>query len=207
VSGLIPIPSAPLADRYLYLPAIGFWLIIADQVGRILRCRDVSRHFVVATFLLLSLLAALTCRRNLEWKDDVTLFSRLIEVYPDRAYGYHNLGCYYMDKLKDYDMAEKYFTKALQIDPRFPRLQTQVGYLMLQRGNFHGALDHYVQAIRLNPNDAEAHLNSGNALEQLRRFDEAIVSYRRFLEIPDTELSGFRPTVEAKIHLLSQQMR
>jgi len=78
---------------------------------------------------------------------------------------------------------------------------------MLQRGNFHGALDHYVQAIRLNPNDAEAYLNSGNALEQLRRFDEAIVSFRRFLEIPDTELSGFRPTVEAKIHLLSQQMR
>ncbi len=33
VSGIIPFPSAPLAERYLYVPAIGLWLVIADRTA------------------------------------------------------------------------------------------------------------------------------------------------------------------------------
>ncbi|MCL2834993.1 MAG: hypothetical protein FWD78_17620, partial [Treponema sp.] len=34
VSGIVYFPSTPLADRYLYMPAIGIWIITADQTVR-----------------------------------------------------------------------------------------------------------------------------------------------------------------------------
>ena len=206
VSGLIPIPSAALADRYLYLPAIGLWLIVADQTNLwLIRRNGVRRFHVAAVICILVILATLTVRRNFDWKSEITLFSRFVEVFPDRAYGYHNLACYYMDTLKNLDRAEQYFEKALQVDPSFPRLHTQFGYLRLQRGDYPGALAHYDAAIRLNSNDAEAHLNSGVALEQMLRFEEAVARYRIFLSIPDKELAGSRAVAEAKVILLSRK--
>lgn len=204
VSGVFPIPSAPLADRYLYVPAIGLWLLVADQAVRLQPSRDVARRWgVLAAAVVLMTLAALTARRNRDWRSDVALFTRLVEQYPEQAFGHHNLGCAYMDKMKNIDLAEREFERALAIDPVFPRLRTQLGYVRLQRGDFEGALRHYAEAVKLNPADAEAHLNSGIALEKLGHYDEAIVEYRLFLATPGNELAGARPGAEQKVLGLS----
>ena len=208
VSGIFPIPSAPLADRYLYVPAIGLWLLVADQAVRLQPSRDAARRWsVCAAAVVLMTLAALTVRRNLDWRNDITLFTRVVEQYPERAFGHHNLGCAYMDKEKNLDLAEREFERALALDPAFPRLRTQMGFARLQRGDFEGAMRHYAEAVKLNPADAEAHLNSGIALEKLGRYEESIVEYRRFLATPGNELAGARPGAEEKVLGLSLLLR
>jgi hypothetical protein len=207
VSGIVPIPSAPLADRYLYVSSIGIWLIVADQLGLLIRSRGKIRNSVfAATAMILVVLASVTVRLNLAWCNDIALFSRLVRNYPERAYGHHNLGCAYLDKDKNLDRAEKEFEEALALDPAFPRLRTQMGYARLLRNDFHGALHHYKEALKLNPSDAEAHLNSGIAFENLKRYDEAIMEYRSFLATPATELPAARPEIEAKILMLSHRL-
>jgi Flp pilus assembly protein TadD len=129
--------------------------------------------------------------------------SRVIEQYPERAWGYHNLGCAYLDKVKDLDSAERAFEKALNLDPFFPRLRTQMGYARLMRGDFQGALLHYAEAIRINPNDGEAHLNRAIALEYLGEYNDALIEYRRFLEIPGEEIAGSRKMAREKLSGLS----
>jgi tetratricopeptide (TPR) repeat protein len=133
------------------------------------------------------------------WRSDISLFTRLVEQYPDKAYGYHNLGCAYMDKAKNLDMAEREFERALALDPVFPRLRTQMGYARLLRGDLEGALEHYDHAIYQNPFDAEALLNRGEVLERLNRMDEAAESYRRFLATPGDELPEARIAVRLKL--------
>lgn len=46
----------------------------------------------------------------------VKISRAMIEYYPDIIYGYANLGVYYL-ATKKYNLAEKYFRKALEIDP------------------------------------------------------------------------------------------
>lgn len=207
VSGIVPIPSAPMADRYLYLPAIGIWLVVADQVVRALRDRRaVHRYAVSAIIVVLLVFAQYTVRRNLVWKSDISLFSRIVVQYPDRAFGHHNLGCAYLDKEKNLGKAEQEFAQALALNPFFPRLRTQMGYICLQQGDFAGALSHYSAAVQINPRDAEAHLNRGIVLEGLGRYGEAVSEYRQFLATPGNELPGARPMAEDKVRGLSQYL-
>ncbi len=200
VSGIFPIPSAPLADRYLYIPAIGLWLVIADQATRFQPIREaVRKSIMVIAAVVLVALVAVTVRRNADWRSDVSLFSRVVEQYPERAFGHHNLGCAYLDKEKNLDLAEQEFEKALALDPFFPRLRTQMGYISLQRGDYDGALRHYTDAVMINPGDAEAHLNRAIVLEKLRRYAEAVTEYRLFLATPGNDLAGSRSMAEGKV--------
>lgn len=208
VSGIFPIPSAPLADRYLYVPAIGLWLIVGDQfVSLFQSTRLPQRYGTVAMVVVVLLLSIVTYRRNTVWNNDISLFTRLAEQYPEHALAHHNLGCAYLDKVKNLDLAERSFEKALALQPTFPRLQTQIGYVRLQRGDNEGALRHYEESLRINPFDAEAHLNSGIALENLQRYDEALFEYQRFLDTPGNELPEARRTTPPKIAELTRRLK
>jgi superkiller protein 3 len=47
-------------------------------------------------------------------------------------------------------------------------------------------MEQYEQALRINPDDASAHYNLGNALQQIGQLPEAIEQYQQALQIkPD----------------------
>lgn len=203
VSGVIPFPGAPLADRYLYVPAIGLWLCITDQFVRLQLYRSKTRLCLAAVAVLLLILVAITAKRNLDWKEPVALFSRVVEQYPEKAFGHFNLGCGYLEKWGNWDAAEREFEKTLVLDPVMPRLRTKMGYIRLQRGDVEGAFRHYYDAIRLFPTDTEALINMGIVLEKLYRYDDAIDAYRRFLAIPGDTPVGARQYAEGRVNGLS----
>lgn len=203
-SGIVPIPSTPLADRYLYLPLIGVCLIIGDQAERFWCDRQMRRWFLPVTVLVILLLSVHSIRQGLIWRNDITLFSRLVELYPDQAYGYHNLGCYYLDIRKDLNLAEEAFSKALARNPEFPRLQTQMGYVRLMRGDLEGALRYYDHALMQNPFDGEALVKRGEVMELTGSKAEALSMYKRFLALPASDIPGARSLVEQRVLLLGQ---
>jgi protein O-mannosyl-transferase len=205
-SGIVRFNSAPLADRFLYISAIGLWIVLADQFVQIAGRRSASgrRNLAVTVSVLLVVLAVTTFKRNRDWKDDIALFSGVIEMYPDQAWGYHNMGCAYLDKLKNLKLSEVAFQKAASLDPAFPRLQTQLGYLNLLRGDYPGAIKRYDEAIFQNPADAEAFVNRGVSLENLGRYGEALADYRRLLTIPGNEPPSGRTYALRRISELSK---
>ena len=61
-----------------------------------------------------------------------------------------------------------------------------MGIALKAQGNLNEALNHYQEALRLNPNYPQAHNNLANALVALKRFPEAVTHYRRALALkPD----------------------
>lgn len=210
VIGIIPFPSAPLADRFFYTPGIGLWIILADQSSAFFdRTSSINRFGVGLSLVVLAVLASFTVARNLDWKDDFSLFSQYVRQYPDVAWGHHNLGCAYLDKARNLELAERSFKRALELDPKFPRLQTQMGYLYLLRGDFAMALSYYNEAIYQNPVDSEALLNRGTVLDQLGSYSEALESYRRFLDLSaeHNELPWERPRVEERVRELGSRVK
>ena len=66
------------------------------------------------------------------------------------------------------------------------RLITNLGHAYVNSGMDKEAIESYRQAIRINPDDAEAHYNLGHAYERSGMDKEAIESYRQAIMInPD----------------------
>lgn len=210
VSGLVYFPSAPLADRYFYVPALGAWLIIADQAARVLPVGITFRRYAtLAVALILVLFAVLTFRRNLDWKNDMTLFSRVVEQYPDNVRGHAGLGeAYFAESRKDkryLGKAEKEFEKALAIDPASQIVHTPMGHTKLDKGDFEGALHHYTQSLAIFPYDKEARVNRAITYEKMGRQKEALADYLFFLTTPGANyLAGSRQHAEERVRELSR---
>ena len=209
VSGIVAFPSLPMADRYLYLPAIGLWIIFADQAVRLLPSDDrARRNGMAAAVLILVALAGTTVRRNLDWYSDITLFTRCVEQYPDDAYGHAGLGhAYFLEHNRDIrylGRAEAEYNRALALQPAMPGVHVKLGYIHLARGDSEGAVHYYTIALGLYPSDKDALLNRGIALENLGRSQEALNDFTRFLSLPGYELAEARPYAEARIRALTR---
>jgi hypothetical protein len=209
ISGIVMFPSSPMADRYMYVPAIGLWIVIADQARRFLLNGALPRKygFIVAALILLAL-GGLTVRRNMDWKNEITLFSRFVEQYQGDAYSHLGLGnAYFAERNQGsqyLDLAEAEYKQALALNPVLPGVYTNMGYILLARGDAEGAVRYYTTALGIYPLDKEALLNRGIALELLGRPQEAVADFRRFLSITGYELAEARPYAEARIRELSR---
>lgn len=208
VSGIFPISSIHMADRYFYLPAIGLWLIAADQADRFAGAgRTTLRYVTGVSVAVLVFMAVLTVRRNPDWKSDLTLFTRMVEQYPDNPAGYFHLGAAYLARKGPNDLlvAEKNLKMALALDPSNQSVQTPLGQVRLEMGDFEGALHYYSEALGFYPLDRAARINRADVYVKLGRYREALADYQFYLKIPGhDDIPGALEHAEAKVVELSR---
>ncbi|HIJ86958.1 MAG TPA: tetratricopeptide repeat protein [Desulfuromonadales bacterium] len=210
VSGIVFVPGAQQADRFIYIPAIGFWIIIVDQITRAFPFEKpaASRYASIIITLILLVMAGLTVRRNLDWRSNLTLYTRFVAQYPENVHARVGLGKAYYDKgkLQNIEMAEHEFEKAVSMDPNFPMIFTFLGNIKLNREDLKGALYNYSKAIEVYPYDKEARLNRGITLEKLGRPKEALTDYLFYLTSPDKtdNIPGGRLHAEQRIREISR---
>jgi tetratricopeptide (TPR) repeat protein len=202
IANLIPIPSAAMAERFLYLPAAGLWVIAADQA---MRLRDRVRWKGAATAALVLVAAALalvTVRRNADWKDDVALFSRSVERDRTSVIALFNLGSSLRDR-GDFEGAGSAWERARAIDPRDPGPLAQLGTLAAIRGDMGTAEGLYRAALSADPRNPIVHLNLAKLLERTGRPVEAAAEYGRFLELATRDQEEHVPTARAALKRLA----
>ncbi|MBI5847152.1 MAG: tetratricopeptide repeat protein [Nitrospirae bacterium] len=214
VSGIIYFSNIQMADRFLYIPAIGLWIIVADQVSHILPAGSSARRYGrVAALLILVALAALTASRNADWKNNISLYARMVEQYPVNAYGHAGLGSAYFDESGNDNRylvsAERELEKALALSPApamFPAAHNQLGHIKQNRGDYEGALHHYNEALAIFPYDKETRINRGIVYEKLGRQKEALADYLFFLSIPGANnVPGSQAYAEERVRELERR--
>ncbi len=109
----------------------------------------------------------------------------LAAKHPRNADLYKGLGRYYMDYYFRYrsmvenaekflDMAETYFRKALEINPRDAETHKALGELYHARGQYDKAAEAFRKAVKIKPSDATAHYNLAYMLARMQQYDEAV---------------------------------
>lgn len=93
VSNIIPIRAAMMAERYLYLPLVGLFIIVLSAAQTLLR-RDVqaSRKTIRVVYgVCFAAFFCLTISRNTVWKDNLTLFEDTRTKAPNSLVVHWNL--------------------------------------------------------------------------------------------------------------------
>jgi tetratricopeptide (TPR) repeat protein len=178
----VPIPSAAMAERFIYLPAVGLWVIAADQAVRLLDRASRKGIAALAMAVPVLALAAATVRRNADWRDDVALFRSSVEVEPRSAIALFNLGSALRDQ-GDLEGARAAWERALEVDPRDAGPLTQLGTLAAVSGDLPRAERLYRAALDSDPRNALIHLNLAKLFEKTARPGEALAAYGHFLEL------------------------
>jgi tetratricopeptide (TPR) repeat protein len=111
-----------------------------------------------------------------------SLYRRAIEVDPNYATAYYNLGTA-LSSLKRYAEAEAAYRKAIEIDPQDVGGYNNLGYLLTDLKRHEEAEALLRRAAELEPNSAVVCNNLGNALNGLKRYAEAESLYRKAIEI------------------------
>lgn len=186
-SGIFPLPSMPMADRYVYISIMGFWTIAGYFINSLIN-RPNKLFYLVFIAGLLVFLSIITIKGNRYWQNDFTLFSRYIKQYPEQAFGHYNLGVAYLEKEGNIEAAAKEFLVALKIDPQMPGLMTQLGHIAMNKKDFLSATNYYTEALRQNPFDLEATINKALALDLTGRYEEALSFYKIFISFPSRNI-------------------
>jgi protein O-mannosyl-transferase len=126
---LFPI-GALMAERFLYLPSVGFALALAAAADRIR-----PRRFAVGAAVLLALLyAGRTLARNLDWRDDLTL-GKADTVTTPQSFRLHDLlarALFDQDQQRNIDAAIAEQEKAWAIiAPLPPAISTEMTPMLL----------------------------------------------------------------------------
>lgn len=181
VLGFFPIPSAAhsvLSERFLYVPAVGLWLVVADAVRTLSRHR---RYALGATAVLLGALAVRAQARTAEWHDDRTLVESAVRWAPDSAIGRLHRGTALRER-GDLEGARREWEAALAIYPADVGIRTQLGTLAAVQGRWRDAEVAYRMALQEDPEFVEAEFNLARICERTGRWGEAIALYRASLK-------------------------
>ena len=109
-----------VAERVLYVPSMGFCMLVALGAWNLLQSNKLSGTLVTAAKLGLAILLtthiAKTLVRNRDWHSDITLFTSAVRVNPNNGKVYNNLGSEY-EKMENHSYAEALFRKATLVQP------------------------------------------------------------------------------------------
>ena len=141
-----------VAERVLYLPSMGFSLLVAVGWNRLRKRLSLSKGS--ALLLLLPLLAAHSAKtvvRNSDWRDEFTLFGSGLKVAPrGNAKLFNNVG-HALESRKEFGRALDYFREATSVQPDDIGGYINVGRALNQLERFEEAEAAYLKAKSLLP--------------------------------------------------------
>jgi len=126
---------------------------------------------------------------NKEWDKAISFFLRTIELKPDYAIAYYNLGLAYKNQ-GNHTKAIQLYEKAIEVDPDDADAYYNLGLAYYVQGNYTKAIELYEKAIELDPDLALAYVNLGVAYYDQGNLTKAIELYEKAIELePDLALA------------------
>ena len=187
VIGLVQAGLWPaMADRWMYVPFIGLFILIAWGVADI-AAKWRYRRIALGTSALMVLLALTVCTRLQlrHWRNSVTVFGHALAAAGGSSSMHNNLGLA-LQLQGSVDEAIEHYHQALEFDPNHAKAHNNLGNALLLQGDPNQAISHYQRALQVEPDFAEAHYNLGNMLQLQGKPEAAISHLRRALQVkPD----------------------
>ena len=165
------------SDRFTYIAYLGLFFIYAHALQWLLRKYPRTDRVIYSVAGLILFIYGIICyQQNKIWQNGETLWTHVLEYYPNTALVWENRASYYgeagrvAEALSDYD-------KAIALNPRnAPTYASRANqYLYSDRPDkYESALQDLNFAVMLSPESAEYRLKRAKVLLDLGRLDQAL---------------------------------
>jgi len=186
-SNLYPI-NAYLAEHWLYMPSVGFFLLLSAALRWMYRRPFTKRVSLICVVALVLFYSVLTVRQNTYWQDPLIFYSRTLRFAPQSSACYTNMGRIF-EKMGKREEAIEAFKKAIEVDPRRSNAYSNLAVIYGEMGRQEEAVGLFEKAVSLDPRDAKLWSNLGAAYSESGKYDDAIRASKKAIEI-DPNLAG-----------------
>jgi len=183
VIGLAPVLNGfPItevsAERFVYLPSLGFCLLLATLAMR-LRTRWPAHTTALVVLVLISY-GVRTVARNTDWRDESTLFTKTVQAADESARAHLNLGNVHYRAGRPREALAEY-KQALDIDPKYAGAWSASAGAYKDLGQMDDAFRCIRRAIELEPTNANFQNSLGVLYVQQSEFASAVACFREAL--------------------------
>lgn len=164
-------PGEILHDRYLYLPSVGFCLLVGAALTKILADGEESNANIrtpLAAAALTIILMSVNVSEHRFWRDDVALYERGVRATPGNSKVKLNLANALADRGR-FEEAVPIYLKLLDDPAHQWALLYNLGYSYYQLGKLQDAQSYLEKAITLDPSNADEHKYAGLTQAKLGR--------------------------------------
>jgi tetratricopeptide (TPR) repeat protein len=180
----IPVGQAVAAERYTYIPYIGLFVILGRAYlylgQRISSFSPKLRYGHTAVIgIVLIVFAHGAYARNMVWRDTLTLFSDVIDKYPETGIAYNNRGNVRRDQ-KDFQGAIEDYNKAIEL--KYNDAYNNRGILRNRMNDYKNAIEDFSKALHGKSDREVAYYNRGIAKLNVGDFGGAVEDFSSAIE-------------------------
>lgn len=189
----IPVGEPVVSDRYMYMPSIGLFYLIAEGMAGLrnwgmkyypMPCLLGGSLFVV----IIVLLVFLTQQRCQVWKDSLSLWNDVLKKYPHSATAYFQRGLFFINDQQPWMACQDFkdaLDRSIKIDSNPQRLNYWLNLGICYRviGNNNEALAILQQALNRYPNNHLVYLSIAQHYDALGLSDDASAYYQKTIDI------------------------
>ena len=181
VIGLVQVGVQAMADRYMYLPGIGIYIVVAwlaDEMTAKLRLSKIVPAITGATILIVLLL--ITRTQIGYWKNSESLFRRALDVTQNNCVMYKNYG-QVMESQGRLDEAIDNFRRALAISPFSIDVHDKLARALQEKGQDAEAVTEFEMVLQVKPDKTDTRNSYGVSLVKIEQYDKAFEQFDRVL--------------------------
>jgi tetratricopeptide (TPR) repeat protein len=187
--------NAIMADRYTYVPYIGLGFLLGCAYLWVKENSrpDIRRITPIFTALLIAgsiAFAYISYRQIGTWKNSETLWTNVLQHYPNARTAHYNRGLHF-DKTGKLDKAIRDYSNAILLkEDYYEALQNRGRSYRLSK-QYENALSDFSKAIESDSTRVIAFLNRGNTFGDLERYEESWADFDKVIRLDPTNANGY----------------
>lgn len=212
---LLPVGNAVMADRYVYIPSAGFFLIIAMLYRRIsIKKPALTKMAQIALAFYIIALGVKTFQRNEVWASSMALWNDVISKKSNATVAYNNRGSLHRGQ-ESYRKAVDDYSMAIKLDNTYAHAYYNRGTTLKDWGKeinnpdlYKKAIPDFNKALKHKPQFPEAYHNRGLCYDNLGIYDKALKDFNKAIElnIEDYKIYVNRGVVKGKTGKLQEAL-
>ncbi len=184
-----------VADRYMYLPSVGFCLWAGAGVQRWRETKFFSSFTGKSVFFaaLVGIALFLTVKTFYQvgiWKNSLVLWNYTIKHSPTSYLAFNNRGRIY-ESQRQWNLALADYKQSIALNSQYEKAYKNLGMVYENLGDIPSAIEAYSKAIEVKPNYSGAYNNRGLLFEKKGDNALALADYTRAIEGERHYLLGY----------------
>lgn len=139
-----------LAERYLYIPLIGFCMVAAFSLEKCFSKEKIKESVIVCLIILIGAYSVRTIYRNEDWKDRSLFWRATLRISPLSPRSHINMGDVYRRE-KNYEEAIREFKTAIKLGHNYAEAYFNLAETYQEMGRINEAKANFEKAVFLKP--------------------------------------------------------